>query len=167
MAQSRTESIGGNTAQAALTSKQGSATSRPTFQSRPLNRYKMAGENLERTQYTVEEAAQQEGNKLLYDALKHLTSLNTGSIVILATFLEKLFRNAHWKPLVVVAFVSFILSIISAFISMGATANRVYYHGKLDEGPERFHMWTAMFSLGLFLIGVITFSVFSVRNFID
>ena len=41
-----------------------------------------------------------EGNKLLYDTLKHLTTLCTGSIIILVAFLEKIFLNAEWKFLV-------------------------------------------------------------------
>jgi hypothetical protein len=46
------------------------------------------------------------------DYLKHLTTLNTGSILIVATFLEKLFEQPKWNVLVGVSLVSFIVSII-------------------------------------------------------
>jgi len=45
-----------------------------------------------------------EGQKLFHDTFKHLTTLNTGSILILATFLEKFFKVPTWKILIPMAF---------------------------------------------------------------
>lgn len=53
----------------------------------------------QRTEFTVFEKAQEEGNKLLYDTTKHLATLCTGSLLLLVTFLEKLFTSPLWKPL--------------------------------------------------------------------
>ena len=41
-----------------------------------------------------------EFRKLWSDYLKHLTTLSTGSILLIATFLEKLFSQPRWKAAV-------------------------------------------------------------------
>jgi Na+/citrate or Na+/malate symporter len=118
-----------------------------------------------RSQYTVTEKAQEEGNKLLYDTLKHLTTLSTGSIVLLATFLEKLFKTPHWKALVVIAFISFLISIVVAFVTMGFVGDRVYSGGRSEEFLEKLLLWLLLASISLFLTGVTSFAAFSLRNF--
>jgi hypothetical protein len=60
----------------------------------------------------AEETKQEEINELeifkqSVDFFKHLTTLDTGSILLLAAFLEKLFSNPHWKILVAVSFFGF------------------------------------------------------------
>jgi hypothetical protein len=62
-----------------------------------------------------------EGVKLLYDYMKHLATLSTGSIVVLATFLSR-FGSAHWKKMAVIAVVCFVLSIIGNAIAAGVYA---------------------------------------------
>lgn len=47
--------------------------------------------------------ADQEGEKLYFDSMKHLTTLNTGSVLLLVTFLEKLFSSPRWRVLVAVS----------------------------------------------------------------
>lgn len=53
--------------------------------------------------------------KIVIDYLKHTATLSTGSILILATFLEKFLTNPTGKFLIVFALVCFALSIIGAF----------------------------------------------------
>ena len=55
------------------------------------------------TSYSVQQTAHEESWKLQYDIYKHLTTLSTGSILLLITFLEKLFARPIWKWLVIVA----------------------------------------------------------------
>ena len=77
---------------------------------------------------TTEQKARQEGQKLLYDTCKHLTTLNTGSILILATFLEKLFiQDREWTYLVAVVFLALIISMISSVATMLALSSNVFY----------------------------------------
>jgi hypothetical protein len=47
--------------------------------------------------YSVKERSLEEGNKLFYDVFKHLTTLSTGSILILVAFLENLFVDPQYK----------------------------------------------------------------------
>jgi hypothetical protein len=51
-----------------------------------------------------------------YDYLKHLTTLATGSIVLLATFAEKFPAASSWRLLLRVAMAAFLLSVLFTFI---------------------------------------------------
>lgn len=123
----------------------------------PEDRYKL----------TIKQAASQEGNKLIYDAYKHLTTLNTGSIVLIATFSERIFKEATWKPLVGVALVMFVLSMITAFLSMGIVAQKIHDAGSAEGDEfvwEAFLGLTALPALICFLLGLVAFAIFSLRN---
>lgn len=51
----------------------------------------------------VREKRYVEGEKLLFDSSKHLTTLCTGSMLVLIAFLEKIFKGSlHWKALVLI-----------------------------------------------------------------
>src|SRR5689334_1487014 len=53
-----------------------------------------------------------------YDYLKHITTLSTGSIVLLATFAEKFPKDAAWRPLLGVAMGGFLASVLAALVCM-------------------------------------------------
>ncbi|MDQ3847399.1 MAG: hypothetical protein M3261_00410, partial [Thermoproteota archaeon] len=74
---------------------------------------KEKGESIE-----SQETAYVEGQKLVYDTFKHLTTINTGSILLLVAFIEKLFTNPRWKVLITVAFISFIISTVCSIFMM-------------------------------------------------
>ena len=57
-----------------------------------------------------------EHTKLFNDYIKHLNTLSTGSILLLVTFLEKIFTNPHYKWLVIVSLICFLLSVIGGVI---------------------------------------------------
>jgi hypothetical protein len=63
---------------------------------------------------TPEEIEEKVFNSVI-DFLKHVTTLSSGSILLLATFLEKLFHKPHLGFLVAISFVCFAVSIIGAF----------------------------------------------------
>src|SRR5947208_15344962 len=63
-----------------------------------------------------------ESNKLHFEAMKHLTTLSTGSILLMVTFIEKILRgNEEGHKLVKAAFIPFILSILLSFSVMVQT----------------------------------------------
>src|ERR1700742_2087223 len=75
----------------------------------------------------------QESEKLFFESMKHITTLTTSSLVLLVTFLEKIFKdNRHWQGLVAITFASFIVSIICSVSSMLQSANYVRNEGKID-----------------------------------
>lgn len=79
-----------------------------------------ADEDEEGSRVSVSNPAE-EGRKLYYDLFKHLTTLSSGSILLLVTFKEKLFPagDAEWKPLMGWVFFLFMLCIVSSVITMG------------------------------------------------
>jgi hypothetical protein len=118
----------------------------------------------EPTQYTVKQKAHEESWKLRYDTFKHLTTLNTGSILILVAFLEKVFTNPEWRVLVGIAFGLFLFSILAAMLSMIAIAKFVE-NLSLDEADKEFGPVVILLSLGSFLGGVLCLIIFTVKNF--
>ena len=52
-----------------------------------------------------------EGDKLLHDTMKQLATISSAAIVIVVPFVE---TKAHWKPLIAVAFVGFLICTIAA-----------------------------------------------------
>jgi hypothetical protein len=99
--------------------------------------------------------------------IKHVTTLSTGSIVLLAAFLEKLFSRPMWKGAVVVSFVGFLTSVVAAIV-----AHTLYVEGSQfflsETTPDSFAgriflralliMWVG------FLVGIVALGTFAVRN---
>lgn len=107
----------------------------------------------------------EEGQKQLFESLKHLTTLSSGSIVLLATFLEKVFRNTEWKFLIGIIFVS--LS-ISLFCSVAAMFLLSYYHVKIEKmAKNAFNMAMKHLSVAYlsFFVGILSLVILAVKNF--
>ncbi len=112
--------------------------------------------------------AELEYNKAYIEYLKHLTTLSTGSIVLMTAFLEKLFAKPLWKPAVVVSLVGFMISVLSS-----ATTYTLIVEYEFDEDSEEQPMWSLLLGvlsifltwLG-FLVGIISLSIFAIRNFL-
>lgn len=122
----------------------------------------------EPTEYTVSHKAEEEGWKLHYDAVKHITTLCTGSILILVTFLEKLFTNPSWKWLVSVTFGLLLFSIIGSLYAMMHIASAVrdvtHVAAYSREGGERAILIFTILSYVGFICGIISLIVFAIRN---
>jgi hypothetical protein len=104
--------------------------------------------------------------KLVSDYLKHLTTLSTGSIILLAAFLEKIFTQPSWKKLVVVALGGFMLSVVS---SVAAYTYLIYTFPESEsEYPSKSleSIWVISI-LGAwmgFLAGVVSMTAFAIKN---
>ena len=117
---------------------------------------------------TFIEEANLEHVKQQIDYIKHITTLATGSILLLATFLDKFYAMSNWKLLIVVSFVGFMVSVTSAVI-----AHTTYVWDNeffIKENPLLSGKSTVL-SLSLlimwigFLLGVFSLVVFAIRNF--
>jgi predicted membrane channel-forming protein YqfA (hemolysin III family) len=106
----------------------------------------------------------EEGAKLYYDAMKHLTTLATGATLILVTFLEKLFTSPRWRALVAGTFISLIFSIIASFASMINFAHIVSRSGNLDKELSRTSEQVFYVSIVSFILGIICLVIFTLRN---
>jgi hypothetical protein len=107
--------------------------------------------------------------KDLVEYLKHITTLSTGSIVLLATFLEKIFAQPQWKLAVVVSVGGFLVSIIGSV----ATYSVILFFEMRSEIGSSVETPTAAKIIGMigffatwlgFLCGIAALSVFAIRN---
>ncbi len=117
------------------------------------------------TSYSVQQTAHEESWKLQYDIYKHLTTLSTASILLLITFLEKLFAKPAWKGLVLVALIALLASILVSFIVMNLMASQV----REMEVDQRFvsrNLAVIIIALGTFLLGIFSLIIFAVKNLI-
>jgi ABC-type Fe3+-siderophore transport system permease subunit len=117
----------------------------------------------EPSSYSICQKANEESWKLRYDTYKHLTTLSTGSILLLVTFLEKLFVRPIWKGLVIASFCLFLINILASLIVMnfmGAFIREMDIEKK-DENKSLIFVGIA---LATFLSGVISLIIFAVIN---
>jgi hypothetical protein len=121
-----------------------------------------------------------EGAKLVYDSYKHMTTLSTGSIVLLSTFLEKLFQKPDWRFLVIIAFLSFVISVVASVASMFAISGTMQaaelFEGMTKKDKETFPPSAGLMrfpatvkvlvssSFGGFLLGVAALALFGAKN---
>ena len=97
---------------------------------------------------------------------KHISTLSTGSILLLVTFLDKMFPEPQWKLLIGIAFLSFMVSIIFSVLTM-------VIHGNLPLNSETQKIEKLMKRAGLFLViclsafitGLISLTMFGLINF--
>lgn len=134
----------------------------------------VAGTNLEETSATIE------GQKLFHDSLKHFATLSTGSILIMATLLDRIIEQPVWRGLVVVAFVAFVVCAVSAAFAMSTVSSQLVGRRFIDQIPDRLswkrtyvrnfeHFHTLRFvTVGLtvlsFVVGIVSLSVFAIIN---
>ncbi len=107
-----------------------------------------------------------ESKKLEYDTYKHLTTLSTGSIILLATFVEKLFDAPEWSILAPVAIGFFMLSVVSSVTSMFGISYELNPENIDQPISEKLGTTITIGSCGGFLCGVFTFVVFAIKNLI-
>ena len=106
-----------------------------------------------------------EFHKAFYDYLKHLSTLATGSIVLLAAMLEKLFAQPRWKLLVVTSVGGFLLTVVASVLAyslMVLNFPRPGISSKKWEGNVVF--WAMLLTWIGFFEGVFSLAVFIVRN---
>ncbi|MGD0612034.1 MAG: hypothetical protein ABSB41_11005 [Anaerolineales bacterium] len=111
-----------------------------------------------------------ESYKHLYDYFKHLTTLDTGALVILATFFTKSFDTTTANWLVGTCLTAFIVSLVnciggmnSLFSSMGERVNQ-----GLEKKPTNYLTRLTGWELGLstffFLLGTTSLMSFVLVN---
>lgn len=125
-----------------------------------------------------------EGNKMSYDWFKHLTTLSTGSVLLVATLFQTVFTNQLWSWLVGVALIFFLLAALGSALAM---AGRVSNHtappdptrsardARLTPLKRLWGLWdrltvdagqdTLFFLILLFFVsGTTSFTIFAIRN---
>lgn len=113
--------------------------------------------------------ANEESVKLRHNTFKHLTTLNTAFILLLVTFLEKLFSNQNLKFLVAIPLLLFILSTVISFVFMIVLSVYMRQTSFLTKSEEKTWMEgrSVMFSVLsfiLFISGIICIALFALIN---
>jgi len=105
--------------------------------------------------------------KAIVGHCNHITTLSSGFILVMVTFLEKLFSRPDWKWLVVVSFIFFAISIILSVLSQAFVIDYLYPVNEIDTSQKAKQtsivlilMWTS------FIIGTISLMIFGVKNFL-
>jgi hypothetical protein len=124
---------------------------------------KQLEESNESASSEFEQKAIQESLKLRYDIYKHLTTLCTGSILLLISFLDKIFERPVWKGFVIAALCLFLISTLASLFVMHVIASTVQYmethnkYGKRDAA-------VIVIALISFLLGIVSLIFFAAKN---
>lgn len=110
----------------------------------------------------------QEGQKLLYDTFKHVTTMSTGSVVLLATLLKDVFGE---KP-VLIELIPWIFGAFTGSAAASVIVMVLFGHSVLkDSKPGDCFEVGAFASVGaaalLFFAGIALLSYFAVMNFMN
>ncbi|WP_462156315.1 hypothetical protein [Pseudoalteromonas piscicida] len=97
--------------------------------------------------------------KLSFDWCKHISTLSTGSILLMVSFLEKLSQQPSWKLLLPVALISFVCAILG---TLGVQLEHLI-EAEYKE-PTTFGIVAGFATLFGFLIGIIALAAFGVKN---
>lgn len=122
-----------------------------------------------------------EGMKLYHDTFKQLTTLTTGSILLVATFLNSLFTNPQGRVLITLAFFCFITSTLSSVFLMvlfadelrgvgpytvlppGSKVRRMYF--RYHETAVNLRVLAMGISVLSFVLGIAALATFAAINF--
>jgi hypothetical protein len=115
----------------------------------------------------MERKSKVERIKLWVDYFKHLTTLSTGSIVLIATLLEKAMPHARARAAIITSLIGFLACVLGAVLSLTCMAVEMGAWED-DEDPEP---WTEtpllvgiILSWSGFLTGLFALAVFAIRN---
>lgn len=105
-----------------------------------------------------------EAVKLLFDAFKHLTTLCTAAIVLLATFLRDLPDIGCSKFFAVGAVIFLLISVLLSVIVLILIPKVLAEDGLRDERVKKPFMGTAFFGGICFILGILSLGLFVVSN---
>jgi len=103
----------------------------------------------------------EEGSKLFHDTFKHITTLTTGSIV-LVTFVRN-YTELQWKVLAVIALAGFVTSTVGAVLLMMFLAKDVSIKAVPTPRDWLFTAGSWITSI-VFIVSIFSLAVFAIRN---
>ena len=119
----------------------------------------------EQTMTPDERTARIETFKFWTDYHKHLTTLASGSIVLLTAFIEKLFKDAlTYKPAVIVALLGFAITIFCSVVALSVINMRNLVFEDKRFGWMLFFALTTILSMIGFCGGMLALTTFAVHN---
>jgi hypothetical protein len=107
-----------------------------------------------------------EEQKLAFEFVKHVTTLATGTLVLLATFLKDVFKNPSLSPLVPLTFGSLMVSVVALSLAAFGLLQSIRHPGAVPQGVRVFTGSSALVGVGAFLLGLLLLAVFSIGNWV-
>jgi len=102
--------------------------------------------------------------KILYDLNKHITTLSTGSLLLMTGWFDKVFKIPVWKPLAGGAFLLFAACIILSVFAMFGFSMYSRSTFNTESDPVNFGRDAFALALVCFGFGIATFTAFALRN---
>jgi len=102
--------------------------------------------------------------KLLFDLNKHITTLATGTLLLMAGLYERVFKTPVWKALAAFTFILFAATVICSVIAMFSFA--MYSRSTHNTPADPIRWGATFFSLALvsLIAGVLAFVAFVLKN---
>lgn len=97
--------------------------------------------------------------KLSFEWCKHLSTLSTGSILLMVTFIEKLSSQPDWKILLSISLVGFVATIIG---SLGVQLEHLIEQGYGE--PTKLGFIAGLMAILGFLLGILSLTIFGLKN---
>jgi len=101
---------------------------------------------------------------LAYDYMKHIAFLCTGSILLIVTFLDKLFLNPEWTGLIGVSLIAFLFSVGCSILAQWGFIDSIDEADKASIENEGFTGIFLLLTMLFFFVGLINFVVFALKN---
>ncbi len=105
-----------------------------------------------------------DGVKLLFDAFKHMTTLSTGSILLLATFLRNIAHGEYSSLFAICSVSFFLLSILCSVIILILLPKIIGATGQDQELTGKVFMRSAGAAAVSFFIGILSLGIFVILN---
>ena len=109
-----------------------------------------------------------DGLKLFFELLKHVTTLATGSIVVVATFVDRVFREPKFKVFFGASLICFLVALALAVIGMLGFAARIRLSNPMyREDSREIGALNAAIAMTAFVTGAVSLALFTFLNFLD
>lgn len=102
--------------------------------------------------------------KLLYDLNKHLTTLSTGTLLLMAGLFGQVFKAPVWKLLAAGAFVLFASCVVACVFAMFGFAMYSRSTFSTPEDPVNLGVKAFVIALVLFVLAIVSFAIFALKN---
>ena len=99
--------------------------------------------------------------KLVFDLMKHITTLSSGSILIFITLLEKVFKSKPPQGMLITTFGLFSIAIVTAVMAMLVLAFNAT-EGKMDESDKSWFAYSATGAAVAFTMGILFLAIYAI-----
>jgi len=99
--------------------------------------------------------------KLVFDLMKHITTLSSGSILIFITLLEKVFKTKPPVGMLITTFGLFSVSIAAAVMAMMVLALNAT-EGKMSEDEKHWFAYSAAVASTAFTMGILFVALYAI-----